>query len=205
MSAGFAIFVDRDGVINELVPDPDRGTWKSPSTPDEVRLSPGAIGGLQELQHTGAPVIVVSNQPDAATGRGTPESLRSVHLAVETRLERAGVHIHDYRYCFHHPEGSDAELGRVCSCRKPEPGLILEAAAALVSCDLSHSWLIGDSEVDIEAGRRAGCRTILVENPLSRHRRSGSVEPDERAADLKEAAAMITRLLRGAGESDGVG
>ena len=173
----WAIFLDRDGLINELATDSVSGLPESPADPDDVRLEPDAVESLRLLRSLGVPLVVVSNQPNAAKGKSTLAELRAVHEAVERRLDEAGVALDDYRYCFHHPEGSDPELGQACSCRKPEPGLILDAAAELNGCDLSRSWVVGDSDVDIEAGRRAGCRTILVERTASAHRRGGPVEP----------------------------
>ncbi len=87
-------------------------------------------------------------------------------------------------------------LGRACECRKPAPGLLLDAAAALGmdAAALGRSWLIGDSDVDVEAGRRAGCRTVLVEEPHSSHRRHGATA-DAHAADVLEAALLVAAAL----------
>jgi D-glycero-D-manno-heptose 1,7-bisphosphate phosphatase len=186
--ADWAVFLDRDGLINELVEDSVSGLPESPSRPDDVRLAPDAVVALRTLRGLGVPLIVISNQPNAAKGKNTLEELEAVHEGVVRLLAEAGLAIDDYRYCYHHPEGSDPELGRACSCRKPEPGLILEAADGL---DLSRSWMIGDSDVDIEAGRAAGCRTILVEVPESAHRRRRNVRPDHRVRTFREAADII--------------
>jgi D-glycero-D-manno-heptose 1,7-bisphosphate phosphatase len=189
----WAVFLDRDGLINELVEDPITGLPESPSRPQDVRLAPDAVEALRTLRRLGAPLIVISNQPNAAKGKNTLEELVAVHEAVVRLLEEAGLAIDDYRYCYHHPDGTDPELGRACPCRKPEPGLILDAAADL-DLDLARSWMVGDSDVDIEAGRRAGCRTILVEVPGSAHRRKGNVKPDYRLRTFQEAADIIASL-----------
>ena len=191
-----AFFVDRDGVLNDLVPDPETGLPESPAHVGDVRLLKGVTEALGLLRSLG-PVVVISNQPNAAKGRSSLAQLREVHEEFERQLGAEGAGVDGYRYCFHHPDGSDPDLGRACSCRKPEPGLILDAAAELGKLDLARSWVIGDSDIDIEAGRRAGCRTMLIEQPLSSHRRSGSIGPDARAANLAEAAAMIVNLARG--------
>jgi len=191
VNRSWAIFLDRDGLINELVEDPVSGNPESPSHADDVRLAPDAVGALRQLRSLGVPLVVISNQPSAAKGKTTLDALKAVHEEVERKLGEASVAVDDYRYCFHHPEGSDPELGLACSCRKPKPGMILDAAATLVDCDLSRSWVVGDSDVDIEAGRRAGCRTILVERPGSAHRRRGLVQPDWTAATFSEAADII--------------
>jgi D-glycero-D-manno-heptose 1,7-bisphosphate phosphatase len=189
--ADWAVFLDRDGLINELVEDSVSGLPESPSRPEDVRLAPDAVEALRTLRGLAVPLIVVSNQPNAAKGKNTLEELEAVHEAVVGLLDDAGLSIDDYRYCYHHPDGTHPELGRACSCRKPEPGLILEAASGL---DLARSWVVGDSDVDIEAGRRAGCRTILVEVPGSAHRRSANVRPDYRVGTFREAADIIESL-----------
>jgi D-glycero-D-manno-heptose 1,7-bisphosphate phosphatase len=192
VTAASAIFLDRDGVINELVLDRASGRHESPYAAADVRLAAGAVDGLHVLARLGVPVVVVSNQPAAAKGTATREQLRGVHDEIERLLRSEGIAIDDYRYCFHHPDGLDAELGVRCTCRKPAPGMVITAASELGVADLSASWLIGDSDVDVLAGRSAGCRTILVEDPASRHRRSG-VEADARAPDLAAAANVVLR------------
>jgi D-glycero-D-manno-heptose 1,7-bisphosphate phosphatase len=189
--ADWAVFLDRDGLINELVEDSVSGLPESPSRAEDVRLAPDAVEALRTLRGLAVPLIVVSNQPNAAKGKNTLEELEAVHEAVVGLLDDAGLSIDDYRYCYHHPDGTHPELGRACSCRKPEPGLILEAASGL---DLARSWVVGDSDVDIEAGRRAGCRTILVEVPGSAHRRSANVRPDYRVGTFRGAADIIESL-----------
>lgn len=189
--ADWAVFLDRDGLINELVEDSVSGLPESPSRAEDVRLAPDAVEALWTLRGLAVPLIVVSNQPNAAKGKNTLEELEAVHEAVVELLDDAGLSIDDYRYCYHHPDGTHPELGRACSCRKPEPGLILEAASDL---DLARSWVVGDSDVDIEAGRRAGCRTILVEVPGSAHRRSANVRPDYRVGTFRGAADIIESL-----------
>jgi D-glycero-D-manno-heptose 1,7-bisphosphate phosphatase len=185
------IFLDRDGLINELVEDPVSGQLESPTHPDDVRLAPDAVAALRLLRSLDVPLVVISNQPNAAKGKSTLSELRAVHEVIKRRLDEADAAVDDYRYCFHHPEGSDPELGMACSCRKPEPGMILDAAATLGNLDLSRSWVVGDSDVDIEAGRRAGCRTILVERPGSAHRRRGLAQPDWTVGTFSRAADII--------------
>jgi histidinol-phosphate phosphatase family protein len=142
------------------------------------------------LAEAGYRVVVVSNQPGAAKGLVTPAVLDAVHAAVVDALAAAGVHIDTWRYCFHHPDAGDT-----CACRKPEPGLLLDAAREL-DLALDSSWMIGDADTDVEAGRRAGCRTALVLNPLSAHRRNGA-EADVAGATLADAAGAILTARRG--------
>lgn len=165
------MFVDKDGTLVVNVPynvDPER-----------IALTPGAEQGLARLTGTGYRVIVVSNQPGAALGVFAETALKN----VETRLGEL-VPLDGFYYCPHAPDEG-------CGCRKPQPGL-LERAAREQDIDLSSSWMIGDILDDIEAGRRAGCRTILLDvgnetEWLLNDERS----PHHIARDLSEAADII--------------
>jgi histidinol-phosphate phosphatase family protein len=200
VSAGAAVFVDRDGVINDVVLDPLSGLYESPYRAQDVRLADGAVAALHLLSTLGLPTAVVSNQPAAAKGTHTLAALEAVHAEVVRQLGQAGERIDVWRYCLHHPAGVDPELGRRCDCRKPAPGLIFDAAGAIGIADLSSSWMIGDSDVDIAAGRAAGCRTILVENAPTAHRRRGGQEPDHRVDDVLAAARRIAHATARMGE-----
>jgi D-glycero-D-manno-heptose 1,7-bisphosphate phosphatase len=201
VSAGAAVFLDRDGVLNEVVVDALSGLPESPYRAEDVRLTGGAIEALRLLSELGLPLAVVSNQPAAAKGTHSREQLAAVHAEVVRQLRAAGVEIAVWRYCLHHPDGSDPELGRVCDCRKPAPRLILEAAAELGVGDLSSSWMIGDSDVDVAAGRAAGCHTILVEHAPTAHRRKGGHEPDQRVDDVLAAARCVVQATVRIGET----
>lgn len=196
MSAERAVFLDRDGVLNELVLNTATGDHESPYRAEDVRLTPGAAEAVRLLRTLDVPLAVVSNQPSAAKGTTDLGSLAAVHDAVMRQLADAGAGVDEVRYCFHHPAGTDLELGRACDCRKPAPGLILQAADALGLDDaaLGRSWLIGDSDVDVEAGRAAGLRTVLVEDPRSAHRRAGG-PADARARDVLEAARVVVAAV----------
>lgn len=185
-----AVFLDRDGVITEPVPDPVDGRPESPSRADDVELAPRAVDGLRVLRSAGLLLIVVSNQPAAAKGKASLEDLEAVHERVRALLARAGVELDGWRYCHHHPDGVVPELTADCPCRKPRPGMLLDAARER-SIELPESWMVGDSDADIGAGRAAGCRTVLVEHPGSGHRRSAAVRPDHYARDLCAAATLV--------------
>jgi D-glycero-D-manno-heptose 1,7-bisphosphate phosphatase len=189
---GAAVFVDRDGVINELVPDDVSHRRESPLAVADVALVDGAAEALRRLSAAGWPLVGVSNQPAAAKGRVTLAELEAVQRRVIELLDREGVRFDDFRICFHHPAGVVPELTGTCECRKPAPGMLLDAARAL-GLDPLGSWMIGDTDADVLAGRSAGCRTILVENPGSSHKRSGGAEPDAHTADLAAAATLILR------------
>jgi D-glycero-D-manno-heptose 1,7-bisphosphate phosphatase len=186
-----AVFVDRDGVINTLVPDPATGLPESPLAVDQVRLLPGAGAALRRLHEAGFLVVGVSNQPAAAKGKVTLAELEGVQARVLGLLAEEGFVPEAFELCFHHPDGVVPELSGPCDCRKPAPGMLL-AAAERLKIDLDHSWLIGDTDTDVEAGAAAGVHTVLVATPGSAHKR-GSSTPDEVVADL---AAAVERVLR---------
>lgn len=190
-----AVFLDRDGVLNDPVPRPQGGPFESPLEPTDVGLAAGAGSGVRALRAAGFVLIGVSNQPAAAKRQCPLDSLRAVHDRVVTLLRAEGVELDAWYYCYHHPDGLEEGLRDECSCRKPKPGLLLAAADEL-HIDLRTSWIIGDSDADIAAGRRAGCRTVLVEHPATLHRRGAEI-PDLRAPDLKSAwDAMSTHIDR---------
>jgi D-glycero-D-manno-heptose 1,7-bisphosphate phosphatase len=201
VSAGAAIFLDRDGVLNDVVVNARSGLHESPYRMEDVRLADGAAEALRVFAALGLRTAVVSNQPAAAKGTHTRADLEVVHAELIRQLAEAGVQIDAWRYCLHHPAGVDRVLGRECNCRKPAPGLILAAAAALGIGDVSSSWVIGDSDVDIAAGRAAGCRTILVEHALTAHRRKGGQEPDHRVEDVLAAARRVAQVTARMGET----
>ncbi len=190
MSGRFAVFLDRDGVIDEPVMDPVDAVPEAPVRASDVRLVAGAAPALRRLQAAGALLIVVSNQPAAAKGKATCDGLRAVHHRVVELLADESVAIDDWRYCAHHPRGVVAALTGTCRCRKPSPGMLLDALADN-GLEAGRCWMVGDSDVDIEAGQAAGVRTILLDHPSSTHRRRGSARPDETACDLAAAADRI--------------
>lgn len=190
MTGAGAVFVDRDGVINELVPDPGTGWPESPLGVDDVRLIPGAAAALRSLAGGGWRLVGVSNQPSAAKGLVSIDELRAVQERVLELLADDAAQFDDFRICLHHPEGVIPELTEECDCRKPAPGMLL-AAAEEQSIDLTRSWMVGDTDGDVQAGRSAGCRTILVEHPHSAHKRTAELHPDAVVSDLTAAAGII--------------
>ena len=187
-----AVFFDRDGVIVELVWDAVDQAFESPNAEAAVALTPGAAEAIRRIKALDYRTVVVSNQPAVAKRKASRADLCDAHARVVSLLADGGTVIDDYRYCLHHPNGRDPELAVSCDCRKPSPGLLFEAAAEM-AIDLSSSWMIGDSDEDIEAGKHAGCQTILIENPHSIHRRRQGTHADHRVADICEAAAIIHR------------
>ena len=191
-----AVFIDRDGVINQGVMDEELGQYESPYHAADVALEDRAVEGLRHLRELGWPVIVVSNQPAAAKGTVSLAELWEVHERVASLLADEGVVLDDWRYCFHHPQGKVPQLSGPCPCRKPLPGMLL-AAASKHDVDLERSWMIGDTDSDVSAGVAAGTRTILVENPRSEHKRSGAAGEEFRAADLAGAASVVAANAEG--------
>jgi len=184
-----AAFLDRDGVLNALVPDPASGRPESPLRPEDVRLLPGAAAAALRLASAGFALVGVSNQPAAAKGTISLGQLAAVQERVLELLAAEGVRFDGFYLCRHHPDAVLAELRGPCDCRKPAPGMLLEAAAEL-DLDLERSWMIGDTDADVGAARAAGCHAALVENPGSVHKR-GAATADLRAADLTAAVAAI--------------
>lgn len=181
-----AVFLDRDGVLNELVEDPTSGAPESPLTVEQVRLVPGAATAAAVLARAGYLLVCVSNQPAAAKGRVSVSRLLAVHDRVNALLAQEGVVLATSRLCLHHEQGVVSGLSGPCDCRKPAPGMLLDAAASL-EVDLSVSWMVGDTDADIEAGRAVGCRTLLIRNPASVHKRLRAIGADMVAASLAEA------------------
>lgn len=190
MSGLPAVFLDRDGVLNELVPDSTSGAWESPLKVADVRLIAGAADAARALAAAGFALVCVSNQPAAAKGAVTVEQLQAVHARVTKLLAQADVHLEASRLCLHHPHGIVPELSGPCACRKPAPGMLLDAARAL-KLDLGASWMVGDTDADIVAGQAAGCRTMLVEHPASARKRSGEPHPELATLNLAHGVAQL--------------
>jgi D-glycero-D-manno-heptose 1,7-bisphosphate phosphatase len=186
-----AIFLDRDGVLNELVADPITGAGESPLKLAQVRLIPGAAAAAASLAEAGYLLVCVSNQPAAAKGKVTVAELLLVHARVTELLAAQGVKLAASRLCLHHEQGVVPELSRVCACRKPAPGMLLDVAGSL-GVDLASSWMVGDTDADIAAGRAAGCRTVLIAHPGSVHKRLRTVKPDFLADSLADGVQKHT-------------
>ena len=157
-----AIFLDRDGTINKYVEFLQRI--------EEFELMDNVAAAVKRINDLGYLAIVVTNQPVIARGEVSFEQLQEIHNKMETLLGREGAYLDSIYYCPHHPdkgyEGEVDELKCVCNCRKPKPGMLLSAAEKF-NIDLSSSWMVGDCESDIRAGKAAGCRTALIQKECS--------------------------------------
>jgi D-glycero-D-manno-heptose 1,7-bisphosphate phosphatase len=148
-----AVFLDRDGTIVE---DVDYLT-----DPDQLRLIPGAAAAIHLLNKRGLAVIVVTNQSAVARGMLTEDGLAGIHRRLSEMLAAEGAHVDGIYYCPHLPDGDSPPYNRICDCRKPAPGMLLQAAREL-HLDLDASAMIGDSRRDLEAGAAAGCGTLIL-------------------------------------------
>lgn len=190
-----AVFVDRDGVINNLVLDSVSGLAESPLSEESVSIISGAAEALAELRRLGWFVVCVTNQPAAAKGKVSEGELLRVHERVAALLEIEGARWDCSRMCLHHPDGIVPALTGECLCRKPKPGMLLSAAAEH-GISPARSWMIGDTDADVEAGRAAGTRTVLVSTPGTSHKRQGNISPNLLVDDLTCAVAAIGRPVR---------
>jgi D-glycero-D-manno-heptose 1,7-bisphosphate phosphatase len=175
------VLVDKDGTLIVNVPfnvDPER-----------IALLPGVASGLQRLTDAGFRFAVVSNQAGVALGRFSEDALRGVEARIAELLAPFDVHIAGYYWCTH-------AISAGCDCRKPQPGLLLAAAKAC-AFEITQSWMIGDILDDVEAGRRAGCRTILVDRGSETVWRLGPYrEPHALVTRFDEAADIVLRDAR---------
>jgi D-glycero-D-manno-heptose 1,7-bisphosphate phosphatase len=148
-----AVLLDRDGTLVPFRHYPDH--------PDHMALLPEIGAPLRALRAKGYALVVVTNQSGLARGLFTARTLSLLHDRMKANLAVEGVALDAIHHCPHHPHGVVPALSISCTCRKPEPGLLLRAAADL-DLDLSRSWMVGDTASDAEAGRRAGCRTASI-------------------------------------------
>jgi D-glycero-D-manno-heptose 1,7-bisphosphate phosphatase len=183
MNGSTAVFLDKDGTLVEDVPynvDPRR-----------IEFSRGAAEGLRRLGGLGYRFIVVTNQSGVARGYFAEDALRGVERRLRELFREAGADLDGFYYCPHDPEGVVREFAVVCGCRKPSPGLLLRACREK-GISPSGSWFVGDILNDVEAGRAAGMRTVLVDNGNETEwRRSPERTPDVVVRDLAEAAERI--------------
>jgi D-glycero-D-manno-heptose 1,7-bisphosphate phosphatase len=170
-----AVFLDRDGVINRAIIR--NGRPYPPATVDELEVPDDALAALRQLKAAGFALVVVTNQPDVARGQQTRAAVEAINAALAERLP-----LDEIRVCYH----DDADD---CDCRKPRPGLLLRPPAY----DLSRSVMVGDRWRDIGAGRRAGCRTVLID---AGYDEAMPEPPDIRVRSLAEATAWILKTER---------
>jgi D-glycero-D-manno-heptose 1,7-bisphosphate phosphatase len=184
MSLRPAIFLDRDGVLNEIVTRD--GKPASPRTPDELVIAADAPAALSAFRDMGFALFVVTNQPDVRRGLMTDAALDAIHTKLTATLT-----VDEVAACRH--DNADA-----CACRKPRPGLLLDLAARH-GIDLSRSWMIGDQDRDIACGQAAGCATVLLDRPYNSGARAGATCTLE---SLSQAIPVIAKTCAPASRMD---
>lgn len=181
-----AVFLDRDGVVNKHIDDLRRV--------EDVYLIDGSAQAIRLLNEKGIKCIIVTNQPGVAKGLFTLETLTKIHNRLRELLAAEGAHIDHIFFCPHHPEkgykNEVAELKVDCLCRKPKPGMLIEAADKY-RLDLSRCVLVGDTMSDIKAGLEAGCKTILVFTGKADKDKHPAVKPHHVCKDLLDACRLV--------------
>lgn len=187
MSAG--VFLDRDGVINELVYNSVTGEFEPPHDPYDLHVIPGVIEALKRLSREKYYLFLISNQPDYAKGKTTLVSLKAVHSALHDIFTANDVEFKEYYYCYHHPDGVEPKYTKRCLCRKPSPYFV-QKAVKKYSIDLKRSWLIGDRDSDIKMAQECRVKSVMVKYGHSAEYR-GNSSPDYQASNLHEAVNII--------------
>ena len=173
-----AVFLDRDGTLIEEVGYLDRV--------DRVQLFPWSVPAIRGLNHAEIPIVMITNQSGVARGFFTEAVVDQVHGHIANLLAAGGAHIDAYYYCPHHPEGSVAELARVCECRKPARGLV-DRAVAEFGVDPARSFVVGDRWLDVGLARKVGAKAVLV--------RTGYGDSEERKPPADLTADVIVDNL----------
>jgi len=186
-----AVFLDRDGVINKEV--------RFLRKPEQFELLPGFCEGIKLLNEHGWVTVIITNQPVIARGEATPHDIEVMHEKMKRELRKCGAHMDAIYYCPHHPEkgfpGERVKYKINCNCRKPKIGL-LEKASRELDIDLKKSFFIGDTTVDVQTGRNAGCKTVLVKTGYGGLDKKFDVTPDFVCENLLEAAKLIVEMNR---------
>ncbi len=177
-----AVFLDRDGTLVH--------PRHYPSHPEELHLYDGIGPILKDIQEIGFRLVMITNQAGIARGYFNEADLQRMHEYLAGELEKSGAHFDGIYFCPHHPAGVIPELAIRCNCRKPQPGMLLQAAKDL-DLDLQASWFVGDILDDIEAGNRAGCRTVLVDLGTEQLPQQQIRYPDFVARDILHALHII--------------
>ena len=189
-----AIFLDRD---DTLIEDPGYI-----SSPEQVKLLTGVPRALIELKALGYKLVVITNQSAVARGIVTEKVLGEIHKRLERLLAEKNAFFDRIYYCPYHPEGAVKKYRQESELRKPNPGMLLKAAEEM-DLDLDQSWCVGNSSSDIEAGLRAGCKTILIDLPSRRQQlKPSDPRPDYKAINIKEVVNIIKKHLRSSIETE---
>jgi D-glycero-D-manno-heptose 1,7-bisphosphate phosphatase len=194
-----AVLLDRDGVINSLVYHQEAGVIDAPFSASQFKLLPRVPQAIRLLNDLGLKTAIVSNQPGIAKGHLTIATLKRFEDMMVGGLRDAGGKIDRVYYCLHHPEAEVPELRQRCQCRKPGTGL-LEQASRDLQAELGQCYMIGDGIPDLQAGIRAGCRTVFIGRwkcEICQFTEGSDVRPHLVAKDLWEACQLIKAELMG--------
>ena len=184
--------------MNEIIFHREMGIIETPFTAGQFRLKKGVPQAVRRLNRLGLKTVVVSNQPGVAMHHFSQSTLKAITRKMITELGRENAFLDGIYYCIHHPTKGVGKLRRTCSCRKPRAGLFTQAARAH-GIDLKKSYMIGDSIFDVQAGRKAGCKTFLLAHlkcDLCYVMEKRGIRPHYLVKNLSEAVMKIARLER---------
>ena len=192
MKKNIAVFLDRDGTINEEVGYLD--------SLDKLKIIPSAYEAIKLINESEMKAVVISNQAGVARGLFPEDFVKITHEYLQNALRKKGAYIDNFYYCPHHPTEGIEPYRQVCNCRKPAPGMLLQAAQDL-NIDLTRSYLVGDRFNDMEAGKKIGVRGILVKTGFGQSllqddgpdEATPENKPDFIAADILEAVKLILK------------
>ena len=179
-----AVFLDRDGTINEEVGYMD--------SLEKLKIIPEAFEAIRLINQNGMKAVVITNQSGVARGLFSEEFVQTVHALIQKQLKARKAFIDAFYHCPHHPTEGQGVYLQTCNCRKPAPGLLLKAADEM-EIDLGQSYMIGDMPKDIDAAKRAGAKGILVRTGYGQEHRAFDVEPDYIAGNILEAVRWILK------------
>ena len=188
-----AVFLDRDGVINEIIFHQEMGIIETPFTAAQFKLKKDVGRAIRRLNRAGFKVVVTSNQPGLAMKHFSQKTLDKITNKMKRLLSREGARLDGIYYCTHHPTKGHGALKKMCACRKPKPGL-LKIAAKEMSLDLKRSYMVGDSILDVMAGKGAGVKTLLLAHlkcDLCSLMARRGIKPDYLVKDLRGAVSRI--------------
>ncbi len=191
-----AIFLDRDGIINEMVFLTEHGFVDSPTNSKQFKLIKGVLQAIKIAKKLGYKIIIISNQPGIAKGYYNIKKFEEIREKMLLKFKKAKIVIDDDFYCLHHPNAKLIKYKKNCHCRKPKIGLI-KKAVKIHNVDLKKSFFIGDGINDMESAKKAGCKSIFVGNvnsTITKLFKEKNINPEFVAKNLFEAIQFIKKL-----------
>ncbi|MCB0727758.1 MAG: HAD-IIIA family hydrolase [Ignavibacteriae bacterium] len=185
-----AVFLDRDGVLNEMYFNKETNEFHPPFEAADVKLYDGVLESLKVLQKNDYLLFIVTNQPDHAKGKASLDDLMNVREEFQRIFNENNIRFSGQYYCFHHPEGIVPEFSGHCDCRKPGNYFVMEAIKDF-DVDARSSWFIGDRDKDIICGTNSGLRTIRIRSNYYEYK--NKTDADFVVKDLKEASEIILK------------